>query len=120
MRKAASHLANGQEQDEQEVELKRCVHVPGSPENLMSISALDIAGKYTVFGEKQCVVVDGSDELKSVIKSKDVLLRAHLMRDRLYHLDCKVKDDKKGEHADTSSNDEELSEPETISEEEQE
>jgi hypothetical protein len=71
--------------------LQNTCYVPDSRPTLISVSRLDQADCYTVFGGGKCVTFEKADSgklLRQFISSEKVILTASLRNDRLYHLDA--------------------------------
>ena len=70
--------------------LKDTCYTPKTSPSLVSVSRLDAANCYTLFGQGRCVTferADGGTLLRSALADKNVVLTGSLGPDRLYHLD---------------------------------
>ena len=70
--------------------LKDACYAPKTSPSLVSVSRLDAANCYTLFGQGRCVTferADGGALLRSTLADKNVVLTGTLGSDRLYHLD---------------------------------
>lgn len=72
------------------LKLKNVCYVPDSSPTLISVSRLDEAACYTLFGNGKCVTFSSSDNGKLIEKVKSssrVIFTGTMGSDRLYHLD---------------------------------
>ena len=72
------------------LKLQRACFVPNSSPTLISVSRLDEADCYTIFGDGRCVTFDNDDNgklIKLALSKPTVTLTGTLGSDRLYHMD---------------------------------
>ncbi|KAG2062441.1 hypothetical protein BDR04DRAFT_1165239 [Suillus decipiens] len=86
--KILAHLPSG---DSASIKLQNSCHVPNSSLSIVSVSQLDDANCYVLFGAGRCIAFESTDNGQMVedllAKSKKILLTATQRPDRLYYLD---------------------------------